>query len=127
MADIDKNIIFVDYASETEKYYAASDIFALPTFFDPFANVTLEAMASGIPVITTRKNGASEIIEDGKDGFVINSPLEIDAIAEKIRALLNSKMRNEMGNMAREKSKGFTWERMAEETLKVYDEISASK
>ena len=126
-ADIDKNIIFVDYASETEKYYAASDIFALPTFFDPFANVTLEAMASGIPVITTRKNGASEIIEDGKDGFVINSPLEIDAIAEKIRALLNSKMRNEMGNMAREKSKGFTWDRMAEETLKVYDEISASK
>ncbi len=124
---IDKNVIFVDYASETEKYYAASDIFALPTFFDPFANVTLEAMASGIPVITTRKNGASEIIEDGKDGFVINSPLEIDAIAEKIRALLNSKMRNEMGNMAREKSKGFTWDRMAEETLKVYDEISASK
>ncbi|MFZ3064937.1 MAG: glycosyltransferase family 4 protein [Nitrospirota bacterium] len=123
---IDKNVIFVDYAGETEKYYAASDIFALPTFFDPFANVTLEAMASGLPVITTKKNGASEIIEDGKDGFVINTPSEIDAIAEKIRALLNSKMRNEMGNMAREKSKGFTWDRMAEETLKVYDEIRAS-
>lgn len=123
---IDKNIIFNDYAGETEKYYAASDIFALPTFFDPFANVTLEAMASGLPVITTKKNGASEIIEDGKDGFVINAPLEIDAIAEKIKLLLNSKMRNEMGNMAREKSKKLTWDRMTEETLRVYDEIRAS-
>ena len=122
---IDKNIIFVDYASETEKYYAASDIFALPTFFDPFANVTLEAMASGLPVITTKKNGASEIIEDGKDGFVINTPLEIDALAEKIRVLLNPETRRNMANMAREKSKRFTWDRMTEETLKVYDEIRA--
>lgn len=122
---IDKNIIFVDYASETEKYYAASDIFALPTFFDPFANVTLEAMASGLPVITTKKNGASEIIEDGKDGFIINSPIEIDALTEKIKALLNPEMRRNMANMAREKSKRFTWDRMTEETLKVYDEIRA--
>jgi len=126
-AGIDKNIIFVDYASETEKYYAASDIFALPTFFDPFANVTLEAMASGIPVITTRKNGASEIIEDGKDGFVINSPLEIDTLAEKIRVLLNPDSRKEAGDNARKKAMNLTWERMTEETLKVYDEISASK
>ncbi len=126
-AGIDKNIIFVDYASETEKYYAASDIFALPTFFDPFANVTLEAMASGIPVITTKKNGASEIIEDGKDGFVINSPLEIDMLAEKIRGLLNPMMRKEAGDNARKKAMNLTWERMTEETLKVYDEIRASK
>lgn len=122
---IDKNIIFVDYASETEKYYAASDIFALPTFFDPFANVTLEAMASGIPVITTKKNGASEIIEDGKDGFIINTPLEIDALTEKIRALLSPELRKEAGDKARKKAMNLTWDRMTEETLKVYDEIRA--
>lgn len=122
---IDKNIIFVDYASETERYYAASDIFVLPTFFDPFANVTLEAMASGIPVITTKKNGASEIIEDGKDGFVINTPLEIDALTEKIRALLNPELRKEAGDKARKKAMNLTWDRMTEETLKVYDEIRA--
>ena len=123
--DIDKNIIFVDYAGETEKYYAASDIFALPTFFDPFANVTLEAMASGVPVITTKKNGASEIIEDGKDGFIINTPLEIDALTEKIRDLLNPELRKEAGVKARKKAMNFTWDRMTEETLRVYDEIMA--
>lgn len=123
---IDKNIIFVDYAGETEKYYAASDIFALPTFFDPFANVTLEAMASGLPVITTKKNGASEIIEDGKDGFVINAPFEIDALTEKIRALLSPELRKEAGDKARKKAMNLTWDRMTEETLKVYDEIRAS-
>lgn len=122
---IDKNIIFVDYASETEKYYAASDIFALPTFFDPFANVTIEAMASGIPVITTKKNGASEIIEDGKDGFIINTPFEIDALTEKIRALLNPELHKEAGDKARKKAMNLTWDRMTEETLKVYDEIRA--
>ncbi|MEK6678992.1 MAG: glycosyltransferase family 4 protein, partial [Nitrospirota bacterium] len=95
------------------------------TFFDPFANVTLEAMASGVPVITTKKNGASEIIEDGKDGFIINTPLEIDALREKIRDLLNPELRKEAGVKARKKAMNFTWDRMTEETLRVYDEIRA--
>lgn len=123
---VDKAIHFIEYTKETEKYYAASDIFILPTFFDPFANVTLEAMASGLPVITTKKNGASEIIEDGVDGSIIDTPSEVDKIAERIKALLDSEIRNTMGIKARKKAEAFTWERTAEETLKIYHEIRAS-
>jgi len=51
--------------------YAAADVFLLPTLYDPFANVTLEALAAGLPVITSAQNGASEIMENEKNGFIL--------------------------------------------------------
>jgi UDP-glucose:(heptosyl)LPS alpha-1,3-glucosyltransferase len=51
--------------------YAAADVFLLPTLYDPFANVTLEALAAGLPVITSAQNGASEIMEDDKTGYIL--------------------------------------------------------
>jgi UDP-glucose:(heptosyl)LPS alpha-1,3-glucosyltransferase len=51
--------------------YAAADVFLLPTLYDPFANVTLEALAAGLSVITSAQNGASEIMENEKNGFVL--------------------------------------------------------
>ena len=51
--------------------YAAADVFLLPTLYDPFANVTLEALAAGLPVITSAQNGASEILESGKTGYIL--------------------------------------------------------
>lgn len=51
--------------------YAAADVFLLPTLYDPFANVTLEALAAGLPVITSAQNGASEIIKDEVNGFIL--------------------------------------------------------
>jgi len=51
--------------------YAAADVFILPTLYDPFANVTLEALAAGLPVITSAQNGASEIIQDKVNGFIL--------------------------------------------------------
>jgi UDP-glucose:(heptosyl)LPS alpha-1,3-glucosyltransferase len=51
--------------------YAAADVFLLPTLYDPFANVTLEALAAGLPVITSAQNGASEIIENETNGFIL--------------------------------------------------------
>ncbi|MGH8095167.1 MAG: glycosyltransferase family 4 protein [Chthoniobacterales bacterium] len=64
--------------------YAAADIFLLPTLYDPFSNACLEALATGLPVITTRANGFSEIIEDGVHGSIV----EAAANAAQIRAAL---------------------------------------
>lgn len=52
-------------------YYQAADVFALPTMYDPFSNATIEAMACGLPVVTTVNNGASEIMDDKKDGCIV--------------------------------------------------------
>ena len=57
----------------------------LPTIYDPFSNATLEAMASGLPVITTRNNGVAELIQDGEEGFVLEDLTDYAALAEKNR------------------------------------------
>jgi UDP-glucose:(heptosyl)LPS alpha-1,3-glucosyltransferase len=65
--------------------YAAADIFLLPTIYDPFSNACLEALAAGLPVITTRANGFSEIIENGRHGSVIERADDVEAIAEALK------------------------------------------
>ncbi len=61
------------------RVYRGADVMILPTLYDPFANVTLEALASGVPVVTSASNGASEILTAGRDGTV----LEAEAPAER--------------------------------------------
>ena len=63
---------------------AASDLFLLPTIYDPFSNACLEALGAGLPVITTSSNGFSEIIQPGAEGEVLDDPADIDAIARAI-------------------------------------------
>jgi UDP-glucose:(heptosyl)LPS alpha-1,3-glucosyltransferase len=64
---------------------AASDIFILPTIYDPFSNASLEAMAAGLPVITTRANGCSEIIDEKVHGSIVDRPDDIEALADALR------------------------------------------
>lgn len=65
--------------------YDAADIFLLPTIYDPFSNACLEALAVGLPVITTTSNGFSEIVEDGVHGSVISDPRNKTALCEALR------------------------------------------
>jgi glycosyltransferase involved in cell wall biosynthesis len=67
------------------RIYAAADIFILPTIYDPFSNACLEAVACGIPVITTRSNGFSEIIADGVHGSIVDSANDVAALRDAIR------------------------------------------
>jgi UDP-glucose:(heptosyl)LPS alpha-1,3-glucosyltransferase len=76
---------FLGVVREMASLYAAADIFLLPTIYDPFSNACLEALAAGRPVITTRGNGFSEIIENGRHGAVIDDPRDVDAISEALR------------------------------------------
>jgi len=99
---VEDDIIFLGPRSGIEKFYAAADIFVLPTIYDPFSNACLEAMASGLPVVTTRNNGAAEIIEEGKEGFVTASITDSSELAgEIIAALADAQV---MGMRARAKA-----------------------
>lgn len=64
--------------------FAAADLYVLPTRYDPFANTSLEALASGLPVITTRDNGASELIEEGVHGSVLERQRAPGALARAL-------------------------------------------
>jgi UDP-glucose:(heptosyl)LPS alpha-1,3-glucosyltransferase len=124
---IDRDVIFAGSASKTEEYYGAADFFVLPTYYDPFANVCLEALACGLPVITTRTNGASELIEPGKNGFVVNKPDDIKELLGAIIKLINPKLRNSMAENAFESVKHLTIERHVRKVCRVYDEIVREK
>ncbi len=76
---------FLGEIADIRPIYAAADIFILPTIYDPFSNACLEALACGLPVITTRDNGFSEIIEDGVHGSVVDLPNNVIALRNAIR------------------------------------------
>jgi UDP-glucose:(heptosyl)LPS alpha-1,3-glucosyltransferase len=102
-----------------EHLYAAADIFILPTIYDPCSNVVLEAMAAGLPVITTSDNGAAEYIEDGKQGFIVPHSYSVNLMVEKVKQLLSQELRQQMGQAAREKIREWTFERNINETLRL--------
>ena len=77
---------FTGQSEEMERYYAAADFLLFPTFYDPCANVTLEALAAGLPVITTKMNGAHELLDD-RHGCVVDQPCEVGAMADFIIGL----------------------------------------
>ncbi len=76
---------FLGVVEDMAALYGAVDIFLLPTIYDPFSNACLEALAAGLPVITTRANGFFEIIETGLHGTVIDDPQNMGAISEALQ------------------------------------------
>ena len=117
-------IIFVPHSSNLWEYYAASDIFVLPTIYEPFGLVIVEAMASGLPVITSRVAGAADIIIDGVNGLLLRSPSDVSDLATKIELLLsNAGLRKTMGERARETAEKFSWDQVAQKTLEVYNTV----
>ena len=114
--------------SQIERYYAAADALVLPTPYDAFGMVITEAMACGLPVVTTKLAGASELIEPGVHGFVVESPTDIAALAAAMRSLAASPHeRQRMGEAASALMRDHTWDRVAERTLDVYERHLASR
>jgi UDP-glucose:(heptosyl)LPS alpha-1,3-glucosyltransferase len=76
---------FLGVVHEMPSLYHASDIFLLPTLYDPFSNACLEALAAGKPVITTRANGFSEIVENGRHGTILESARDVEGISNALQ------------------------------------------
>lgn len=116
-----QRVIFCGPQEEIYKYYAAADIFAFPTMYEPFGNVHLEALASGLPVVTTKQSGAAEIIKDGVHGFVVDEPEDVEGLAGKIKFFLhNGELLGSMSENARKLAETFSFERHIERMLKIY-------
>ena len=80
-----KRVQFLGELTDLTRIYSAADIFVLPTIYDPFSNACLEALACGLPVITTRSNGFSEIIEDGVHGSIVDLADNIAGLRDAIQ------------------------------------------
>jgi UDP-glucose:(heptosyl)LPS alpha-1,3-glucosyltransferase len=109
--EIAEEVIFAGSTNEPEKYYGASDLLVHPTFYDACSLTVLEALASGLPVITTHSNGASGIITQGQEGFVISDPREDQALAENILFFLNREKLGKASIAARRLAESYSLER----------------
>jgi len=71
-------------------YHAAADVFALPTRYEPWGLVIVEALAAGLPVVTSRLAGASVAVRDGETGVLLDDPDDVEALADGLRRMLAS-------------------------------------
>lgn len=108
---------------DVARHYAGADLFVLPTLYDPFANACLEAMACGLPVVTSQANGASELIQDGVNGCVLADALDIQALADALQGLWPRDRRQAMGEAAAKTATEYPLSRALGQTLRLYDAV----
>jgi glycosyltransferase involved in cell wall biosynthesis len=119
-----QNVVFCGYQKEVKNFYAENDIVIVPSLKEPFGRVVIEAMQFAIPVIASDTDGPSEIIENGKDGFLFKTG-DVEALKEAIDFLIkNPQKRIQIGENGREKQKLFSEEVFMEKLLKVYDSVN---
>jgi UDP-glucose:(heptosyl)LPS alpha-1,3-glucosyltransferase len=119
--------LFLGPVRGMEEYYAAGDIYVHPTFYDSCSLTVLEALASGLPVITTRFNGAADVIVSEEGGKVIEDPADAENLAESISCYFDDGRRNRARVVARQWMEKYPLRYNIEETLKVYYEVASSR
>jgi len=117
---ISEEVVFAGSTDEPEKYYGAADLLVHPTFYDACSLTVLEALASGLPVITTHCNGASGIITEGQEGFVISDPRDDQVLVEKISFFLNREKVERASIAARQLAESYSLERNWREMKNIF-------
>lgn len=119
-------VIFMGMQKNPLPFYGSADAFIFPTLYDPFPNVTIEALACGLPVITSTKCGAAEILDHGKDGFICDA-LDSESIRKYMEKLKDSSLQLQMSDCALKKAEMFSTERMTKQLLEVYGRLLRTK
>jgi UDP-glucose:(heptosyl)LPS alpha-1,3-glucosyltransferase len=121
---IASRVRFVGAVSDVRPYYALADAFVLATLYDPQPNAALEAMASGLPIVTTPSCGAAELVTEGSSGHVRDA-LDGAGMAGALASLESVDRREAIGAAAREAVLPYTPERMAREYVALYRRLLA--
>lgn len=125
--DCADSVRFVGDQPDPMPYFHAADVFILPTFYDPCSLVVLEALACGLPIITTRRNGVHELIEQGKEGAILENPDDHEALARSMEIYLSDQVRVKAGAAARKLAEQHSLAHNCDEHIAVYEEVLAAK
>jgi glycosyltransferase involved in cell wall biosynthesis len=103
------------------------DVFFNPSITETFGNVTLEAMAAGVPVVAARATGAVDLVDEGETGFLV-PPRDITSYADAIeRIVADPGLRHRMGAAGHTKAAGYSWEGANQAVLDAYLEVMARR
>jgi glycosyltransferase involved in cell wall biosynthesis len=113
-------------SSDTPAYYQRARVFILPSANEGMSNALLEALAAGLPVVVTDTGGSSELVENGKNGFVI--PRTTEAIVSAVKKLLeNEETRIKMGKVSRARAEAQSWDSVAKQYVECYQSTTIQK
>jgi UDP-glucose:(heptosyl)LPS alpha-1,3-glucosyltransferase len=121
--DLSKSVVFHGPTKEPELFYQACDVFLLPTFYDACSLVVFEAMAAGLPAITTMFNGAAGIITPGVDGTVLKDPRNVKEMASAMEFFLERDVLKSASEAARRTALKHTLETNHREIIDIIEEI----
>ncbi len=120
-------VVFLGFHDDVRECYWSSDFFVSPTYYDPCSLVVLEALACGLPAITTACNGASELMSHGRQGFVLSTPDATDEMVAALDATADDDRRAALSAEAAELGRAWTFDDHVEALVKVFEEVAASK
>jgi UDP-glucose:(heptosyl)LPS alpha-1,3-glucosyltransferase len=118
---------FAGLRPDPERLLAAADCLVFPSRYDAFGNAVLEAMASGLPVVVSRRAGGAEVVTPGRTGAVVDAPEDAAALAAAIRPFLAPALRAEAGRLARCEAERHGWDAQLACVLATYREVIEEK
>jgi glycosyltransferase involved in cell wall biosynthesis len=109
-------------------FYAAADVYVSPSREDSFGLPAAEAMACGLPVITSSQAGVAALIQDTKDGFVLQDPEDVEGLASILEYLyLDDALRSRVGAAAEAATRDWTWDHNAESVWELIEQVTEKK
>lgn len=128
-AKIIQDVIFTGPVNKEKiiKMYLACDLYVMLSKFDTFGMVVLEAMAAGLPVIISGNVGSKDLVQEGKNGFIINNTADSDYIAAKIALLCDESIRRPLAESACQTAMQNTWDQVAAKYQNIYNNVLAQK
>jgi UDP-glucose:(heptosyl)LPS alpha-1,3-glucosyltransferase len=120
--NVRERVTFAGFQDDVRPFYGAADAFVLPTIYDPFPDAAMEALACGLPVVTSTRSGAAELVTENDAGFVCDAR-DVDALAAHMRALLDPGTRAQLGDNARRAVEPLTPAAMTLKLVLLYKEL----
>jgi glycosyltransferase involved in cell wall biosynthesis len=121
--NISERVHFLGYRHDMPQIQRASDLFVFPSRYEPFGLVVIEAMASGLPVITATTTGAADLLNPDS-GIVLEDCDDVEALAHALQLLDSDRsLRQQMGKVARTIAEQHSWSTMAQTYLNIFEEL----
>jgi UDP-glucose:(heptosyl)LPS alpha-1,3-glucosyltransferase len=118
---ISQRVVLAGAQPKVEALFHAADAFAMPSMFEPFGNVVMEAMASGLPVLTSEQSGVQELVPREMRPFVVEHPEDASEVALRLSLLLDTG--ESLGKIARATAEQYPWSRYGKELVALIESL----